>query len=102
MKLPSLRVLGSTGEPWDPESYMWYFNKVGKGRLPIINISGGNARKAARSLKAAGRDISESTLRRWKDIHAPLYAEIRAARTRGIIAAPHLRLLPGNRAAVHR
>jgi len=58
---------------------------------------GGNARKAARSLKAAGRDISESTLRRWKDIHAPLYAEIRAARTRGIIAAPHLRLLPGNR-----
>jgi tyrosine-protein kinase len=57
---------------------------------------GGNARKAARSLKAAGRDISESTLRRWKDIHAPLYAEIRAARTRGIIAAPHLRLLPGN------
>jgi Mrp family chromosome partitioning ATPase len=58
---------------------------------------GGNARKAARSLKASGRDISESTLRRWKDIHAPLYAEIRAARTRGIIAAPHLRLLPGNR-----
>jgi len=58
---------------------------------------GGNARKAARSLKASGRDISESTLRRWKDIHAPLYAEVRAARTRGIIAAPHLRLLPGNR-----
>ena len=58
---------------------------------------GGNARKAARSLKSSGRDISESTLRRWKDIHAPLYAEIRAARTRGIIAAPHLRLLPGNR-----
>ncbi|MCB9895595.1 MAG: AMP-binding protein [Planctomycetes bacterium] len=37
----SLRVLGSTGEPWDPESYMWYFDKVGKGKLPIINISGG-------------------------------------------------------------
>jgi len=26
-----------------------------------------------------------------------MYAEIRAARTRGIVAAPHLRLLPGNR-----
>ncbi len=39
--MPSLRVLGSTGEPWDPESYMWFFNRVGKGRLPIINISGG-------------------------------------------------------------
>lgn len=40
-EMKTLRVLGSTGEPWDPESYMWYFNKVGKGRLPIINISGG-------------------------------------------------------------
>ncbi|MBX3460756.1 MAG: AMP-binding protein [Planctomycetes bacterium] len=39
--IPSLRVLGSTGEPWDPESYMWFFNKVGKSRLPVINISGG-------------------------------------------------------------
>ncbi|HKP60221.1 MAG TPA: AMP-binding protein [Polyangiales bacterium] len=39
--LPSLRMLGSTGEPWDPESYLWYFQKVGKGRCPVINISGG-------------------------------------------------------------
>ncbi|MCC7508635.1 MAG: AMP-binding protein [Planctomycetes bacterium] len=39
--MSSLRVLGSTGEPWDPESYLWYFDKVGKGKLPIINISGG-------------------------------------------------------------
>jgi acetyl-CoA synthetase len=39
--MPSLRILGSTGEPWDPDSYQWYFDKVGKGRLPIINISGG-------------------------------------------------------------
>lgn len=39
--MASLRMLGSTGEPWDPESYMWFHEKVGKGRLPIINISGG-------------------------------------------------------------
>ena len=39
--LSSLRILGSTGEPWDPESYMWYFEKVGGGRCPIMNISGG-------------------------------------------------------------
>ena len=39
--LSSLRVLASTGEPWDPESYMWYFEKVGGGRCPIMNISGG-------------------------------------------------------------
>ena len=39
--LSSLRILGSTGEPWDPESYMWFFEKVGGGRCPIMNISGG-------------------------------------------------------------
>ncbi|MBW2305352.1 MAG: AMP-binding protein [Deltaproteobacteria bacterium] len=39
--LSSLRILGSTGEPWDSESYMWFFNTVGKRRLPIMNISGG-------------------------------------------------------------
>ncbi len=39
--LSSLRVLGSTGEPWDEESWMWFFEKVGGGRAPIINISGG-------------------------------------------------------------
>jgi acetyl-CoA synthetase len=39
--LSSLRVLGSTGEPWNPEPYMWYFENVGGGRCPVINISGG-------------------------------------------------------------
>ncbi len=39
--MSTLRLMGSTGEPWDIDSYMWFFNKVGKGRSPIINISGG-------------------------------------------------------------
>jgi acetyl-CoA synthetase len=39
--LSSLRVLGSTGEPWNPEPYRWLFTEVGKGRLPIINYTGG-------------------------------------------------------------
>ncbi len=39
--MPTLRMLGSTGEPWDPESYLWYFEKVGRTRCPVINISGG-------------------------------------------------------------
>ncbi|MEZ5125565.1 MAG: AMP-binding protein [Thermoleophilia bacterium] len=39
--LSSLKYLGSTGEPWDAESYMWFFEHVGRSRLPIINISGG-------------------------------------------------------------
>jgi acetyl-CoA synthetase len=39
--LGSLRVLGSTGEPWNPESWWWFFREVGGGRLPLINYSGG-------------------------------------------------------------
>jgi acetyl-CoA synthetase len=39
--LSTLRILGSTGEPWDEESWMWYFDRVGGRRAPIINISGG-------------------------------------------------------------
>jgi acetyl-CoA synthetase len=39
--MPSLRLLGSTGEPWDETSYLWFFEYVGKRRCPIINISGG-------------------------------------------------------------
>jgi len=39
--LSSLRILGSTGEPWNPEPYRWLFDNAGKARVPIINYSGG-------------------------------------------------------------
>ena len=39
--LGSLRVIGSTGEPWNPEPWRWCFDVVGGGRLPIVNYSGG-------------------------------------------------------------
>jgi acetyl-CoA synthetase len=39
--LSSLRILGSTGEPWNPEPWRWLFEAAGGGRLPIINYSGG-------------------------------------------------------------
>jgi acetyl-CoA synthetase len=39
--LSSLRILASTGEPWNPEPYRWFFEEVGGSRLPIINLSGG-------------------------------------------------------------
>jgi acetyl-CoA synthetase len=39
--MPSLRILGSTGEPWDDKSWLTYFERVGGGRCPIINICGG-------------------------------------------------------------
>jgi len=39
--LSKLRILGATGEPWDPESWTWFFEKVGGSKCPIINITGG-------------------------------------------------------------
>ncbi len=33
----SLRVLGSVGEPINPEAWMWYYNVVGDGRCPIVD-----------------------------------------------------------------
>ena len=39
--LSSLHFFASTGEPWNPEPWRWYFEVVGGGRCPIINISGG-------------------------------------------------------------
>jgi acetyl-CoA synthetase len=39
--LSSLRVLGSTGEPWNEAPWQWFFETVGGGRCPVINISGG-------------------------------------------------------------
>jgi acetyl-CoA synthetase len=39
--MSALRVLGSTGEPWDPDSWSWLFREVGRGRTPIVNYSGG-------------------------------------------------------------
>ena len=39
--LSALRILGSTGEPWNEEPYRWFHRVVGGGRCPVINISGG-------------------------------------------------------------
>jgi acetyl-CoA synthetase len=39
--LSSLRTIVTTGEPWNPAPYRWLFERVGGGRCPIINCSGG-------------------------------------------------------------
>jgi len=39
--LRPLRVLGSTGEPWNDDPWWWLFRVVGRGRLPIVNYTGG-------------------------------------------------------------
>ncbi|MCM2330277.1 MAG: AMP-binding protein [Pseudomonas sagittaria] len=39
--LGALRTFTSTGEPWNPEPWLWLFDTVGNGRYPIINYAGG-------------------------------------------------------------
>jgi acetyl-CoA synthetase len=39
--LSSLRIFGSSGEPWDEDAYRWLAEKVGGRRRPVINFSGG-------------------------------------------------------------
>jgi acetyl-CoA synthetase len=39
--LSSLRFFASTGEPWNPDPWMWLFERVGESKRPIINYSGG-------------------------------------------------------------
>lgn len=39
--LSALRACGSTGSPWDPESWRWLFANVLDSRKPILNYSGG-------------------------------------------------------------
>ncbi len=36
-KLDSLRILGTVGEPINPEAWMWYYEKIGRGRCPIVD-----------------------------------------------------------------
>ncbi len=35
--ISSLRILGSVGEPINPEAWMWYHLNIGKGKLPIVD-----------------------------------------------------------------
>jgi len=36
-KLDSLRVLGSVGEPINPEAWIWYYENIGHGKCPIVD-----------------------------------------------------------------
>ncbi len=35
--MPSLRLLGTVGEPINPEAWRWYYEEVGKSRCPIVD-----------------------------------------------------------------
>ncbi|MDF1701366.1 MAG: AMP-binding protein [Planctomycetota bacterium] len=61
--LSALRLIGSTGEPWDPESWQWCFDHVGGGRCPIINISGGTELVGCHLSPLPTTALKNSTLR---------------------------------------
>jgi len=35
--LSTLRVLGTVGEPINPEAWMWYYKNIGRERIPIVD-----------------------------------------------------------------
>jgi acetyl-CoA synthetase len=39
--MSSLKTICTTGEPWNRDPYLWLFEHVGGGRVPIVNASGG-------------------------------------------------------------
>ena len=39
--IPFLKSMCTTGEPWNRDPYLWLFEHVGGGRVPIVNASGG-------------------------------------------------------------
>ncbi|MBW8002234.1 MAG: acetate--CoA ligase [Planctomycetes bacterium] len=36
-KLDTMRILGSVGEPINPEAWMWYYEKIGRNKCPIVD-----------------------------------------------------------------
>ncbi len=35
--MPTLRLMGSVGEPINPAAWMWYYEKIGRGRCPLVD-----------------------------------------------------------------
>lgn len=60
--LSRLRILGSTGEPWNLGPWHWYSEVVGGGRCPVINISGGTEVGACFLSPHPVQDITPMTL----------------------------------------
>ena len=103
--LKSLRILGSTGEPWDPDSWTWFFENIGGKRCPVINISGGTDIVGCFLAPLPICDLKPCTLRGpglgmvidvWDDAGHPLRGEVgylvatqpAPSMTRGLWGAP--------------
>ena len=65
--LSSLRLLGTVGEPINPEAWMWYYENVGGGRCPIVDTWWQTETGAHMITPLAGRDTARAGL-----VHAPI------------------------------
>ena len=54
--LSSLKTMCTTGEPWNPDPYLWLFEHAGGSRAPIVNISGGTEVGRVLPLDRASRE----------------------------------------------
>ncbi|MFC5818619.1 AMP-binding protein [Nonomuraea harbinensis] len=91
--LPDLRVICSTGEPWNLEPWWWCFRHVGKGRTPIVNMSGGTECGASivsgsvhRPIKPAG--FSAPSLGMAADVFDPDGRPVRGQVGELVVRAP--------------
>ena len=60
--LSRLRLLGSVGEPINPEAWMWYQRVIGRGRCPIVDTWWQTETGAILDLAAPGRDRDQAGL----------------------------------------
>jgi acetyl-CoA synthetase len=60
--LEKIKNIPTTGEPMDKESWFWLFEKVGKGKIPIINLSGGTEIGGAMLSVFPGMKLKPSTV----------------------------------------
>ncbi|MGI0101307.1 MAG: acyl-CoA synthetase [Nitrosotalea sp.] len=61
-ELQSVRIIATTGEPIDEETWWWLFEKVGKKKCPIMNLSGGTEVGGAFLSVLPGMKIKPSTV----------------------------------------
>ncbi len=94
--LSSLRLLGSVGEPINPEAWMWYHARIGGGRCPIVDTWWQTETGAHHDLAAAGHHDHEARIG-----HASAAGHRRDDRRRaGRRGAARRRWLPGAEAPV--
>ena len=60
--LDKIKNIPTTGEPMDKESWFWLFEKVGKRKIPIINLSGGTEIGGAMLSVFPGMKLKPSTV----------------------------------------